>query len=144
MTLKYTKHAVGQSTYHFVWKPKYNMKVFRHQYPRRIADAAIRDVAKKWNMDIKELKVMEDHIHCFVAIPATLSVSQALQYLKGGSARIFFRECYIWKRILNEGHKKAHLWSPGKFYRSVGAVSEEVIENYIKNSQDGWKFEYKK
>ena len=144
MTLKYTKHAIGQSTYHFVWKPKYNVKVFSHPYPRRIADAAIRDVASKWNIEIKELKVMSDHVHCFAAIPATLSVSQSLQYLKGGSARIIFRECYRWREFFARGHKKAHLWSPGKFFRSVGSVSEEVIENYIRNSQHEWKLDYKK
>ncbi|HDP73639.1 MAG TPA: hypothetical protein ENN46_01635, partial [Candidatus Woesearchaeota archaeon] len=28
-----------------------------------------------------------------------------------------------------------HLWSPGKFFRSVGNVSADVIQNYIKHSQ---------
>jgi len=31
------------------------------------------------------------------------------------------------------------MWSPGKFYRSVGSVTKETIENYIKYSQQDWK-----
>ncbi len=32
---------------------------------------------------------------------------------------------------------KGHLWSRGKFFRSVGAVTDEVIEHYILESRGG-------
>ncbi len=142
--LKHTKHAIGQSAYHFVWRPKYNVKVFLHPWPRKVAEEAIRETAMKWKIEIKELKVMPDHVHCFAEIPTTISVSFALQILKGGSARIILKKCTTWYRFFSkDGTKKPHLWSPGKFFRSVGAVSQKVIEEYIKYSQEEWNFEFK-
>jgi putative transposase len=144
MEIKHTKHAVGQSAYHLVWRPKYNVSVFRHAYPRIVCENAIKEIAKQWKIEIIELKVMPDHIHCFVDLPASISVSMALQVLKGGSARIFFKRCTRWRAFFSlDGERKPHLWSPGKFFRSVGSVTAEVIEEYIKYSQEEWNFDFK-
>ena len=141
--LNHTRHAVGQSAYHFVWRPKYNVKVFASFYSRKVCEGAIKQVAKKWNIEIIELKVMPDHIHCFVNVPSTISVSMALQILKGSSARIIFKKCTKWKSFFSrDGKKEPHLWSPGKFFRSVGSVTSETIEAYIKYSQDEWNFDF--
>ena len=143
MELKHSKHSVGQSAYHFVWRPKYNVKVFLHEYPRRVAELAIKEVANKWNIEIIELRVMPDHVHCFAQIPPTISVSFALQLLKGGSARLIFKKCTRWRAFFSlDGKRKPHLWSPGKFFRSVGSVTAEIIEKYIKHSQDEWNFDF--
>ena len=138
------KHSIGQSAYHLVWRPKYNFSVFRHPYPRRIIEIALREEATKWSIKIYEMEVMPDHIHIFIEVPPTMAVSFAMQILKGGSARAFFKKCNIWRRFfLGHGQKKCHLWSPGKFFRSVGCVTAEVVESYIKNSNK-WEFEYLK
>jgi len=144
MELKHTRHAVGQSAYHFVWRPKYNVKVFLKDFPRKICEDAIKQIAIKWKIEIIELRVMPDHIHCFAQIPSNVSVAMALQILKGGSARIIFKKCTKWKAFFSlDGKRKPHLWSPGKFFRSVGSVTAEVIEEYIKYSQDEWNFDFK-
>jgi len=140
--LKYTKHSVGQSAYHLVWRPKYNVKAFRHPYPRKICEDALRHVADKYGFEIYELQVMSDHVHLFVEIPPKYSVSQALQLFKGVSARMFFKKCTLWKAFFSlDGTRKAHLWSPGKFFRSVGNVNADVIQNYISHSNQ-WDFSY--
>jgi putative transposase len=138
MDIKHANHSIGQNTFHFVWKPKYNLRIFLHPITRKIAEDAIRKVAIKWEINIIELKVLPNHVHCFADIPSTMSVSSALQVLKGGSARIILKKCDRWKTFLSRGHKKVHLWSPGKFFRSVGSVNANVIENYIRNSQGEW------
>lgn len=144
MELKHTQHAVGQSSYHFVWRPKYNVPVFAKKYPKKVCEEAILEVAKKHGIEIIELKVLPNHVHCFAQVPPTISVSMALQILKGGSARLFFKKCTRWYAFYsNEGTQKPHLWSPGKFFRSVGSVTAEVIEQYIKYSQDEWSFEFR-
>lgn len=135
------KHAIGQSAYHLVWRPKYNKKAFRHPYPREIISRALRMVAEKWKIGIYEMEVMEDHVHLFVELPPTMPVSFSLQILKGGSAKIFFERCNIWRDIASRRKGKRHLWSPGKFFRSVGCVTAEVVENYIRHSNN-WEFEY--
>ena len=143
MELNHTKHAVGQSAYHLVWRPKYNVKVFLQEFPRKVAETAIKEVAEKYNIKIIELRVMPDHVHCFVEIPSTISISFALQILKGGSARIIFQRCTKWRAFFSyDGKRKPHLWSPGKFFRSVGNVTAEVVENYVKYSQEEWNFDF--
>ncbi|MEK9184592.1 MAG: IS200/IS605 family transposase [Patescibacteria group bacterium] len=134
--LKHAKHSIGQSAYHIVWRPKYNISVFSKIEYRDVAENAIKEVAQKRKIEIKILKVMPNHVHCFVEIPTTMTLSFAIQILKGGSAKIFFEKCKSWQNYFHKGHKKAHLWSPGKFFRSVGCVTEDVVENYIKNSND--------
>jgi len=112
--------------------------------PRKIAEQAIREVALKYKIEIIELRVMPDHVHCFVHIPATISISSALQVLKSGSARLIFKRCTKWRAFFSlDGKRKPHLWSPGKFFRSVGSVTAEVIEEYIKYSQEEWNFDFK-
>jgi len=144
MNLKHTRHAVGQSAYHFVWRPKWNVNVFRDDFPRRVIEDALREVARRHKINIIELKVMPDHVHCFAEIPSTISVSMALQYLKGGSARLFFKKCTIWYAYFSkENGRKPALWSPGKFYRSVGCVTAEVVERYIRDSQESWSYKKK-
>jgi len=137
------KHSVGQNAYHMIWKPKYNLKIFRHQFPREVCYSAITVAAKKHNIEIYELKVMPDHVHCFAGLPPTMTISKAFQYLKGGSARLFFKRCTVWRAFCSsDGKIQPHLWSPGKFFRSVGNVTADVIENYIAHSQGGWDFSY--
>jgi len=141
--LTHRKHSVGQNAYHLVWKPKYNIPVFEKKYPRDVCEAAIICAAKRHGIQIYELKVMPDHIHLFVEVPPTMHVSKALQLLKGCSARQFFKFCTKWKAMYSsDGKKQAHLWSPGKFFRSVGSVSADVIQNYIAHSQESWDFTY--
>jgi len=140
--LTYNKHSVGQSAYHFVWRPKYNQSVFRHEYPRKVVIDALKEMAVRWKIKIYEMEVMANHVHVFVELPPTITVSFALQILKGGSAKIFFEKCTIWKRYyVSRGQKQAHLWTPGKFFRSVGSVTAEVVEKYIRESNK-WDFEF--
>jgi len=140
--LEHNNRSVGQSAYHFVFRSKYNVSVFRHPYSKTVCENAIKQVAKKHNIKIHEMKIMPDHIHMFVGMPTNISISKAFQLIKGASARIFFKKCTRWKAFFSlDGKRKPHLWSPGKFYRSVGSVKADVIEHYIANSNK-WDFDY--
>ena len=126
--LKHSKHAVGQNCYHLVWKPKYSVPIFNSTTYRKVCEGAIRQVAINYGLDIHELQVMKDHVHLFVDLPPTMPVSKALQLFKGISSRMLRRQFSFLRK-----HK--HLWSPGKFFRSVGNVTSDVIQNYIKYSR---------
>ena len=140
--LYHKKHSVGQCAYHLVWKPKYNVKVFTHPWVRELCEDSLKKTAEVYGFEIYELQVMPDHVHLFVELLPTVSVSKALQLFKGRSARDIFKRCNKWYNFFKEGHKIAHLWSPGKFFRSVGNVSADVIENYIKFSQGKWDLNF--
>jgi len=124
------QHGVGQNSYHLVWKPKYCWDVFKFPWVKQDCVAILREAALRYSMTIYELEVMPDHVHCFVEIPPTMSVCKALMLLKGYSAYKLFAK-HKWLRSY---FRKGHFWSPGKFFRSVGNVTAEAIQNYINQS----------
>ena len=126
--LKHKNHAVGQNSYHLVWKTKYAEPIFISTAYRKVCEGALRQIATNYGFHIYELQVMDNHVHLFVDIPSTMPVSKALQLFKGISSRMLRRQFSFLRDI-------KCLWSPGKFFRSVGNVTSDVIQNYIKYSQ---------
>jgi putative transposase len=122
------QHSVGQNCFHLTWTPKYRYPLARSDGMKKVIAIAITRAAERHAIKIIELRVLDDHVHCFVHLPPTISVSNCVQLLKGGSAH-HVRAYQKWRR------KYKALWSRGYFYRSVGAVTGAVVENYIKNSQ---------
>lgn len=130
MELKTYSHSVGQNAFHLVWKPKYAWDCFKFPWVRDDCDKFLREAAQKYGITIHELKVMPDHVHCFVSIPPSMAVWKALQLLKGYSSYKLMHK----QKWLRSYFRKGHFWSPGKFFRSVGDVSAGVIEHYISQS----------
>ena len=133
--LKHKNHAVGQNCYHLVWKTKYSEPIFTSTAYRKVCEGALRQVAVNYGFYIYKLQVMPDHVHLFVDLPSTMPVSKALQLFKGISSRML-------RRQFNFLREYKYLWSPGKFYRSVGNVTYDIIQNYIKYSQGSWKTDF--
>jgi len=129
--LKHSKHSVGQNAYHLVWKCKYSLQLFKSVAYRKVCEGSIRQVALNYGFNIYELRVMPDHVHLFVELPPTVTVSKALQLFKGISSRMLRRQFSFLREY-------KYLWSPGKFFRSVGNVSADVIQNYIEHSRGSW------
>ena len=129
-------HGVGQNAYHLVWRPKYAKDPFKFALVRQDCEQFLHEIARQYSFEIYELQVMSDHVHLFVEIPPTMSVSRALQLFKGISSYKLFRQ-HPW---LRKHFRKGHFWSPGKFFRSVGNVTADVIKHYIAESQDSWNF----
>lgn len=127
-------HIVGQNAFHLVWKPKWSWDPFKFPRVQKDCDKILREAAQKNGMHVYEQQVMPDHIHLFVEIPPTLCVSKALQLLKGYSAYALFKKHPWLRRYFRTGH----LWSPGKFFRSVGNVIAETIKHHIAESNRGW------
>ena len=131
MDLKSTNHSFGQNAFHFVWKPKYARDPMKFYGVRMDCEFFIRQVAYKHGFKIYELHVAVDHVHLFVELPTTISVSKALQLFKGYSAFKLFRK-HPW---LRNHFRTGHFWSPGKFFRSVGNTTMEAVQHYITFSQ---------
>ena len=132
LNLKHAKHSVGQNAYHLVWKPYKARPLFKNLHFRKVCEGSLRMIAAQYDFFIYELQVMPDHIHLFVECPNIISVSKALQLFKGISSRLLRRNfSYL-------AQNQPRLWSKGKFYRSVGNVSWDVIQNYIVHSQGAW------
>ena len=131
---KYNKgnHIVGISRWHFQWCTKYRWKMFRKWKCKKLIKACIRRVASMHGIKWRELEVQPEHVHGTAAIPMGMNASKALQLLKGISARLYF-EHQVKARLRCP---KGHLWSKGKFAASLGFISVETANKYIKNQDE--------
>ena len=131
MNLNSGSHSIGQNLYHLEWCPKYRYNMLKREENKKLCEEVLHEVAKRHNIIITELSVMPDHIHTVVGIPPTMSVSKALQLLKGASSRELFKR----KPHLRCRYHKGHFWSPGKFYRSVGDADMDTVLQYVRNQR---------
>jgi putative transposase len=105
--------------------------MFKQEENKKLCEDVLHEVAKRHKIEITELSVMPDHIHTVVGIPPTMSVSKALQILKGASSRVLFQR----KPNLRLRYPRGHLWSPGKFYRTVGDTDAETAIQYVRDQR---------
>jgi putative transposase len=105
--------------------------MFRQEENKKLCEKILRKIAERYQITIKELSVMPDHIHAVVGIPTTMSISKAFHLLKGASSRELFKL----KPTFRLRYSKGHFWSPGKFYRTVGDTDAETVINYVREHQ---------
>lgn len=121
-----TKREIKSSKYHLVWTPKYR-KNFLCGLIKYHVEKSLKFKASELKVEIKNMEIMPDHVHLFVSIPVTLSISKVVHQLKGYSS-------YQTRKILNL-YKYKGFWSSGYFCESVGHISESVIRKYIDNQR---------
>jgi len=122
--------SVGLNQFHFEWCPKYR-KPFMKKELVGFTEASLIRTARMYRIIIHNLHVGADHIHLFVSLPFEMSVSEAFRLFKGRSSHEL-RKAFSY---LKEKFRKGHLWSPGKFCRSISNVKAQTIKNYIENHQ---------
>ena len=75
--------------------------------------------------------VNRDHVHMLIGIPPQLSVSKAVQYLKGKSSHKLLSEY----GSLRKRYWGQHLWARGYWVASSGNVTDDVCKKYIEDQQ---------
>ena len=131
MDLNSFSHGYGQITYHIVLVPKYRYKIFNNEQIKKDCELILNKICMEQHYKLHAIEVVEDHVHLFVEIHPSNSLSEVVQYLKGGSSyRLFKLHPELKKR-----YRSGNLWLGGKFYRSVGNVTADTIKHYIKESQ---------
>ena len=131
MDLVSGSHSKGQNLYHLEWCPKYRNNMFRGKGNKKHCEDILHEVAERHNIGIVELSVMPDHIHIIVQLPPTMSVSKALQLLKGALSYELFRR----QSLFQYRYSRGSFWSPGKFYRNVGDPDTATVLEYVKKQQ---------
>jgi putative transposase len=84
--------------------------------------------------DVRILRghVAGDHVHVLVSLPARLSVSKLMQYVKGKTSHGLQMEYpHLRKRYWGR-----HLWARGYYCVSVGNVTDEMIAAYIAGHEE--------
>ncbi len=85
----------------------------------------LRELAISKEMIIYAGSINRDHVHLLIGIPPQLSVSGAVQYLKGKSSH----------KLLKKKYWGQNLWARGDWVASSGNVTDEVWKDYIKNQK---------
>ena len=120
-------HTRWECKYHIVFAPKYRRKVIYGKIREDICEI-LSSLCKRKGVEIIEAEWCPDHIHMFVRIPPSMSVSSFMGYLKGKSAlRIFERHANLKYRYGNR-----HFWCRGYYVDTVGKNAKK-IEEYIRN-----------
>lgn len=130
--IKYGSHTVYDIQYHVVWTTKYRYKVLNGKIAERLREL-IRQGCEARKITIVRGSIGKDHVHMLISCPPTLAPSKIMQYLKGRSSRLLQEEF----QELKKRYWGQHLWAVGYFCRTVGAVTEEMIKQYIEDQGRG-------
>ena len=123
-------HSISSCKYHFVWCPKY-----RHPVLDVVEDDVrelFAETADYFGHEVLALEIADDHIHLFVQCDPKHSPADLARQFKSYSGKHLLeqypeiRESYFWG---------GGFWKVGYYVGTTGAVSEEVVERYIEETE---------
>lgn len=122
---KSQSHVKWYCRYHVVIVPKYRRKSMFGALRRDIGNI-LKELCRRYEVELLEGHVMRDHVHMLLAIPPKLSVANTVGRLKGKST-IQINQTYVRQR----NFQGLHFWSRGYCVSTVG-LDEGVIREYIR------------
>lgn len=127
--LIHTRTSVTDMNYHLVFVTKYRKPMFTTPELRNKLKSILESIANYKGVTIQSMEVMDDHVHLLITFPPKFSASSVVKSFKGSSAREWF------KTFPNDRKRlwKGHLWSNTFFMSTIGNVSKDILEEYIKN-----------
>src|SRR5271169_6803678 len=123
-------HTIWDCKYHIVWITKYRFPVLGGDVGQR-ARELLREIARSHEMTIHAGSINRDYVHMLIGIPPHLSVSRAVQYLKGKSSHKLLPEY----KSLRKRYWGQHLWGRGYWVATSGNVPDEVWKKYIEDQK---------
>jgi len=123
-------HSVSSCKYHFVWCPKHRHPVLN--VVEEDVRELFRETADHFGHEILALEIADDHVHLFVQTDPKHSPANIARQFKSYSGKHFLeqypeiRESYFWG---------GGFWKVGYYVGTTGAVSEEVVERYIEETE---------
>jgi putative transposase len=124
-------HTVFDLKYHIVWTTKYRKPILNTRLAMRVREL-IREIARANEVTIIKGHVSKDHVHLFVSLPPSLSVSKITQLWKGKTSRKVQQE----DKQVSKQFWGQHFWARGYFAVSSGSVTDEAIMEYIKHQDE--------
>ena len=114
--------------YHIIFCPKYRRKIFREEIANRFKEI-VKAMEKEQNFYVIEMEVMPDHIHLLLDVDPIVGVNTLIARIKGKTANLLCKEFPEIRRRIPT------LWSRSKFIATVGDVSSDAVEEYIKSQK---------
>src|SRR5699024_8623566 len=119
-------HTVFDCKYHLVWTTEYRYQILGGDVGMRGREL-LRALARIKAMQIEAGSNRREHVHMLIGIPPHVSVSRAVEFLKGKSSHKLLTE---YKR-LRKRYWGQHLWARGYWVATSGNVTDEMWKKYI-------------
>ena len=121
--------SVTDMNYQLVFVTKYRKQMFTTPELKNKLKSILHSIANYKGVTIQSMKVMPDHVNLLISFPPKFAASDVVKSFKGSSAREWF------KAFPNDRQKlwKGHLWSNTFFMNTIGNVSKDIVEQYIKD-----------
>ena len=112
--------------YHCVWSTKNRKPVIIPEIEKQVW-AMVAETAKTHGMFVKKAGGIEDHVHVLIQIPKTLSVSEGMKRLKGGSSNAIQQSGLL---------EQEFAWQVGYAAFTVSKSVEPEVVRYISNQRE--------
>lgn len=122
-----TSHVIYECKYHICWLSKYRYPILTGAVGIRVREL-VRQIAAANEVEIITGVIASDHVHIYVSIPPSISVSNFVQFVKGATSRKLQLEF----EGLRKRYWGQHVWARGYFVATAGNVTEEMIMEYIR------------
>jgi putative transposase len=129
MSGRYRKssHVIYECKYHVCWLPKYRYPILTGRVALRVKEL-VRQISAANEVEIISGAISSDHIHIYVSIPPSLSVSKYVQFVNGASSRKLQLEF----EQIRKKYWGQHVWARGYFVATAGNVTDDIIREYIR------------
>jgi len=114
-------HAFTNSLYHCVWSTKDRRPVLSPQIQSRLWPY-LGGIARANKATALAIGGVNDHLHILISLPATLTISKAIQLLKGNSSKWLHEEF---------PELRAFSWQEGYGAFTIGMSGVPGTKNYI-------------
>lgn len=125
---RHTKTNVSLINYHFVFCPRFRRKIFLIPNVEHLFKQKVFDICNRLDINILAMECDKDHVHLFLNCPTTLSPSDIVKYIKGGTGRYLMTE-------IKELSKMQNMWTRSYFVSTAGNVCSETIKAYVESQK---------
>jgi REP element-mobilizing transposase RayT len=119
-------HTYSSIYYHYIFSTKNQQKIIKDDLQERLW-AFMGGIARKNDLVAPAVGGVEDHVHLLLILPPRISVSKAIQLMKGGSSP--------WIHTTFPQYRDFK-WQEGYGFFSVSRSKILDLDNYIKNQKE--------
>lgn len=130
--LRSSSHTVGETNLHLQFTPAYRRAIFSNSLVRELTVGYLVQRAQEMKVEIAAIECGPDHIHLFVKHWKNWSIPVLAGQLKTYASRMMRKGHGDMFRDQLWGDK---FWTSGYFHRTVGAVTAQTVQKYIKEGQ---------
>lgn len=124
----HTDHSIVYSCqYHIIFCPKYRRKVLTDAVAARLKELVLAKQAD-YDYTVIEMEVMPDHVHLLLDVDPRAGINVIVGKIKGFTSQLRNEFPWLKKRLPT-------LWTRSKFISTVGAVTLDVVQQYIENQK---------